>query len=318
MVAKQGSSVHAEGPHLVSDHLPIAVGLVGVGRWGANLLRVIQAGEGVELAHVAEPRFAVRVPGVQRSSTLPRLLADPRIRAVLIASPSDQHAAHAQLALAAGRHVFVEKPLAHSIDAARALCEEAARRDLRLMVGHILRYDLAVEKLRSAQRDGTLGRIASLSLVRLRQRASAEDPWWSLAPHDLSLIEYVLDSPVEAVACRHREKVVLAEVRTRSGTRVTIEVGFGDRSQSQARLSGELGQAVYDPALGGLWLDVSGGPRQVSVPDVEPLHLEIQHFVECIRSGATPLTDGWEGLRVVRALEAGDRSRGSGGAWQTV
>ncbi|MBX3181879.1 MAG: Gfo/Idh/MocA family oxidoreductase [Polyangiaceae bacterium] len=320
MVAKQARDVHAEllkpvPPSPLSAEEPVRLGLVGVGRWGKNLLRVLSSTPGAELTGVAEPRPLSPLP-VPCAPQLDELLAQPSIVGLVIATPSALHAAHANQALVAGRHVFVEKPLAHSAAAAHALCELAAARGLCLMVGHILRYHPAIDELK--RRIATLGRPKRLDLVRLAGRASSEDPWWCLAPHDLSLIEHLLESPIASVACSEANGRVVTQALSHSGVPARVEVGFGAVKQSHVEVECEAGSARFD-ASGALQIAQPGqAPRTVPSSGAEPLGIEMAHFIRCIQTGSEPLTNGLEGLRVVSALEAGDRSRRSSGRWQDV
>lgn len=297
---------------------PVRLGLAGVGRWGQNLLRVLSDTAGATLLSVADPRPLAPVPGVLHAAELEQLLTLPALQAVVIATPSALHAAHATLALRAGRHVFVEKPLALTTPSARSLCELAEARGLCLMVGHILRYHPALLGLQRLLETQALGRPQRVDLVRLAGRESTEDPWWCLAPHDLSLLEFLLGSPIAAIACSERAGRVISQVRTQAELPARVEVGFGALKHSHVEVQCEGGVLRYDPSAG-LTVTRAGEPaRAVRVAPAEPLRLEMEHFIRCVQTGAEPLTSGAEGLRVVSALEAGDRSRALAGCWQDV
>lgn len=292
----------------------VRVGLVGLGRWGKNLLRVLQSTVGVRLIGAAEPHSSSVPPDVQRRG-LDELLEDPSVDAVVLATPSALHYQHARQALAHQKHVFVEKPLAHSVRDAFQLCALAAAQRRCLMVGHILRYHPAIAVLRDLLQSGELGRPTALAAERIVTKRS-DDPWWCLAPHDFSVAEYVLDAPITRVRCTGTGDRVLGGFTNSLGVAGSVEVGVGSRKHSRLVVECSRGRVVFTDVL-----EVDLGRRRFTVPfdsSVEPLAAEMQHFAGCIRAGAEPLSGGKEGLRVVRALAAGDRSRRVAGRWQDV
>ena len=184
---------------------PVRVAVIGCGYWGKNLVR--NFAELGALTAVCDPDRATATQLSQRFAApvrdLDDVLRDPGIDAVAIAAPAVQHAALATAAIEAGKHVFVEKPLALAAAEAERLCEFADRRDRRLMVGHLLQYHPAFVALRDLVREGALGRLQyvysnRLNLGKVRRE---EDILWSFAPHDLSMIlSLVGDEPSEVTA----------------------------------------------------------------------------------------------------------------------
>lgn len=302
----------------IRDRRTVPLGLIGAGRWGTNLLRVGQSMPGAAVCAVADPHpRPVHGAGVARFHDVSSLLSHPALLGVLIASPSPLHLEHALMALEAGHHVFVEKPLTLRARDAEQLCQLAESRKRTLMVGHILRYHPAVQILAALVEGGELGRPVGFSSGRMVARSSGEDPWWCLAPHDLSLAGGLL-GPLSAVRCSTGGGVLRAQVRTSEGVEGDLAVGFAGHRRSWTTLRFELGEATFDPTRSHVMLSVAGRVLTLPIPPEEPLALELQHFVGCIRSGEAPLTDGQEGLRVVRALEAGERSRMTAGRWHDV
>ena len=179
------------------------IAVVGCGYWGKNLVRNF-ADLGA-LAAISDPNEAVAAPLAERFAVplrgLDAVWKDAAITAVAIAAPAAQHAALAQRAIEAGKHVFVEKPLSLTVAEAQRLCDLAAKHDRRLMVGHLLQYHPAFIALRELVRDGALGRLQYLYSNRLNlgKVRREEDILWSFAPHDLSMILSLVESEPSSV-----------------------------------------------------------------------------------------------------------------------
>lgn len=313
---------------------PVAV--IGCGYWGRNLVR--NFGELGALAAVCDldPATASAVADKHAvpARTVDAALEDPAIAAVIIAAPAEQHFPLAQRALAAGKHVFVEKPLSLSLAEGGELVRQARSGDRILMVGHLLQYHPAFERLREFVREGLLGRLQyvysnRLNLGKVRRE---ENILWSFAPHDISMILALCgESPTEvsAIGAAYLHEVI-ADVTTThltfaSGIRGHLFVSWLHPFKEQKLVVvGENGMAVFDdgqPWAHKLqvyphrveWIDgrpapSKGEPESVPVEAAEPLARECAHFLDCIATGRRPRTDGEEGLRVLAVLQAAQRS----------
>ena len=310
--------------------------VVGCGYWGKNLVRNFAALGALE-ALVDSDKATVEALRQQfggRPLSFDEALADPAIDAVAIAAPAALHYRLASEALRAGKHVFVEKPLALDIREAEELCELAERLDRRLMVGHLLQYHPAFLELRRLVREGKLGRlqyVASnrLSLGKIRRE---EDILWSFAPHDISMILSLVGaapSRVSAVGAYVLHQSI-ADVTTThlafpGGEQAHVFVSWLHPFKEQKLVVvGSQGMAVFDDAEPWLrklsiyqhqvqWKDNVPVPEKadaLAIPLVpeEPLGQECRHFLECIRTGARPRTDGREGLGVLQVLSRAAQS----------
>jgi predicted dehydrogenase/acetyltransferase-like isoleucine patch superfamily enzyme len=314
----------------------VRVAVVGCGYWGKNLVRnfaEIGALEALVDAHRPSVDALIAKHG-GRSSTFEAALADPAIEALAIAAPAALHHSLAKQALQAGKHVFVEKPLALEVSEAKELCALAERLDRRLMVGHLLQYHPVFLELKKLVRDGRLGRLQyvysnRLNLGKIRRE---EDILWSFAPHDLSMILSLVGSEpdrVEAVGGYYLHDAI-ADVTTThlafpGGERAHVFVSWLHPFKEQKLVVvGSDAMAVFDDGEAWErklllyphrveWKDNMPVPAKadavpVSVPQDEPLKQECLHFVDCVRTGATPRTDGREGLRVLSVLSRASES----------
>jgi UDP-2-acetamido-3-amino-2,3-dideoxy-glucuronate N-acetyltransferase len=326
----------------VVDANGAAVAVVGTGYWGRNLVRVF-AQLGALVAICDRDRAAVEAqaalyPGVQ-VAPWEGILDDPGIRAVVLATPAAQHYPQAVAALAAGKDVFVEKPLALHVTEGRELVALAEERAAVLMVGHILEYHPAVTRLHQLVRDGELGAIRyvysnRLNLGKVRQE---ENILWSFAPHDISVIVRLLGLEPTAVSAfggsylqADIADVTVTNLMFPSAARAHVFVSWLHPYKEQRLVVvGERQMAVFDDTVaegklkvydkGIDWQAGQPVPRQaaavvVPVEPTEPLRLECAHFLACVRERRPPLTDGASGLRVLAVLEAGQRSLARGGA----
>lgn len=315
------------------------VAVVGCGAWGKNHVRT-HAAIG-SLAAVVDPDPAVAAAhaatyGVS-ASTFEQVLDDPTIAGVVIAAPAADHARLAHAALDAGKHVFVEKPLALTVEDAEWVVAKAAAADRVLMVGHLLQYHPAFLALRDLVAEGRLGDLRYLYSNRLNlgQFRQEENSLWSFAPHDLSmLLSLVGDEPeqVWATGAAYLNPAV-ADVTTThlefaSGPRAHVFVSWLHPFKEQRLVVvGSDAMAVFDDlcdwpeklVLFDHGVDWSQGrPRPeradgvaVELDQTEPLRVECEHFLSCIETGATPRTDGLEGLRVLRVLARAEESLGA-------
>jgi len=310
------------------------VAVIGCGYWGRNLVRDF-AGHGA-LEAIVEANPATRDALVQtygvRGLSLDEALADAGIDGVVIATPAELHHDLARRALDAGKHVYVEKPLALSVKDGAALVALAARRNLRLMVGHLLQYHPAFIALQAFVASGRIGRLTyvysnRLSFGILRRE---EDVLWSFAPHDLSMILSLVGQPpmeVQAFAAPTLHPTIADFVQVQmafpNGVKAHVFCSWLHPFKEQRLVVvGERGMVVFEDsaknptdklkhyAHGIDW--AGGAPRAVKAEgdgepiaygNGNPLKNECRHFLDSIANGASPRTDGDEGLGVLSVLE---------------
>lgn len=308
---------------------------VGYGYWGRNLARNF-AELGVLAAVVDENRAAAEhgasTHGVQPMS-FAQVLADPTIDAVSLASPATLHASQARKALAAGKHVFVEKPLALDIADAEEVCRAAREGGRTLMVGHLLQYHPVFAALREMVQAGELGaiRYAYSNRLSLGKFRSEENVLWSFAPHDFSMVLSLFGEEPSSVTAQGNVSFLPgvadlagAQMHFPSGGSAHVLVSWMHPFKEQRLVViGEKASAVFEDsapewdrklAIYRHGFDMSGPapvptkaePDYVQVPKSEPLRNECSHFVDCIDNGRAPLTDGNEGLRVLKLLQAAE------------
>ena len=322
----------------------VRIAQVGIGYWGKNLLRNFLAIPGVEVAAICDRDAEVRrqYRTLRSTDRFEDILGDSAIDAVVIATETPLHFPMAEAALLAGKHVFVEKPMAQKADEAERLVRLAEERGRHLMVGHLLLYHPAFRYVEDMIRRGDLGRVYYLYSVRvnlgiIRQRENALE---SLAPHDLSVALAFLNQEPVAVATNGMAylqqdiaDVAFATVFFDGGALAHLHTSWLDPHKiRKVTVVGSRKMAVIDDGAGaekvrlydkgvvdsydnyGESLAVRSG--DIYIPRIamqEPLRLECSHFVDCIRTGKTPRTDGRNGLAVVRILEAAQRSLREGG-----
>ena len=315
----------------------IAIAHIGHGYWGRNIARNLH-----ELGHLAavvdaDPQAAeaaARTYGV-KAPTWDEVLADPAIGGVSIASPAVLHFAQARAALQAGKHVFVEKPVALDVGEAKLLCELAESRGLVFMVGHLLQYHPAYIRLRDMVKAGDLGRLLHvysnrLSLGKFR---AEENVLWSFAPHDISMILGLVGEEPVAVTAQGNvaftpgiADLVTAQMRFAGGSCAHVLASWMHPFKEQRLVViGEKAMAVFEDSApawedkllvyrhaidtsGPVPLPTKADAKRVEVAKAEPLKEECRHFVSCIETGATPRTDGREGLAVLRVLDRAERA----------
>jgi predicted dehydrogenase len=315
----------------------VSVAVAGLGYWGPNLARNFDGLAGCELRWCCDGDPAVRarleptLRGARFTDSLDEVLADPTLDAVVLATPVKTHADLAVRVLGAGKHCFVEKPLAQSVADAERVVEAAAAADRILMVGHLLEYHPGVRKLKELARDGELGAIHYIYSNRLNlgQLRVDENALWSLGAHDVSVLlhlageePYEVDARGEAYMREGIEDVVFAFLRFPSGLAAHMHLSWLDpHKERRFTVVGSRRMATFDDmALDrkltiydkgfdekaesyGEYITRSGDVTSPRIPNTEPLRLECEHFVECVREGRTPVSDGASGLRVVRVLE---------------
>jgi predicted dehydrogenase len=329
----------------VAEPAPLGLAVVGCGYWGIHHVRVAAAVRGGRLIAICDgdPAALARAsrvaPSARPVAEFDQLLADPAIDAIILATPARAHAEQATRALDSGRHVLVEKPLALSVgDAERALAA-AARTGRVLAVGHLMLYHPVVLRVRDLLSSGELGQLYYLyaSRVNLGRLRSDENALWSFAPHDLAMIDFLLDGELpESVSARGQgylqenvEDVVFVTLKYRQGQMAHIHLSWLDPRKERrltlvcSRKMVEFDDVaseklrIYDkgydrpPSFAQYadYLTLRQGDIHIPhVPMAEPLSLEVAHFVDCIRHGVTPRTDGESGLRVIRVLAAAEES----------
>ena len=315
------------------------LGILGAGGWGKNLVRVFCELIGDEAVTVVDPESS-RLDAARSKHPGIVVATAPSWKdfdAVVIAAPAPLHYSLAHDALEAGLHVLVEKPLALSSDHVRSLVSLAEANERTLMVDHLLEYHPAVERLRQWQQDGTLGAIRHMTSQRLNLGVirSEENAWWSLAPHDVSIVLHLMGElplDVSAVGGTYLQQgipdVVHATLRFAGGAIAHIHVSWLEPVKTR-RLTvvSERAMATFDDMRddklvvrtdeirhqeGRMVIDAQ--PELVEqLPDGEPLRSMAEHFLDAVRTGEAPRSDGWDGLRVVRVLEAVQQSMDRGG-----
>jgi len=319
------------------------VAVIGCGQWGKNLVRNFAELGALRAVCDTDPKklatIRERWPEVHATTSYSEILKDEGITGVVIATPAGSHYTLAKEALLAGKDVFVEKPLALKVSEGRELVELAEQRHRILMVGHLLRYHPAVVALKGLIDQGRLGKLYYLYSNRLNlgRFRTEENILWSFAPHDLSVFLYLLGEVPIFVSAHGGSylnhgipDVTVTTLEFRSGVKGHIFVSWlHPYKEHKLIVVGDQGMAVFNDVeperkLVFLphpveWVERLPVPRKgetepVPFPDEEPLRVECRHFLECLASRRTPVTDGREGLRVLELLEACQASLDSKGA----
>jgi predicted dehydrogenase len=318
------------------------VGVVGLGYWGPNLARNFDRLPEADLAWLCDEsaetleRFGRSFPGARTTGALEELLRDESLDAVALATPVSTHAGLARRVLEAGKHCFVEKPLGQSVEEAERVVEAAQAGGLVLMVGHLLEYHPGVEKMNELIGSGDLGEVRYIYSNRLNlgQLRRDENALGSLGAHDASVIlRLAAEEPYECRAVgesyvnRGVEDVVFCYLRFPSGLAAHMHLSWLDphkerrftvvgskRMATFDDMALERKLSIYDKGFDedyssyGEYIARSGDIFSPHVPNEEPLRIECRHFLECVRNGVEPRSGGESGLRVVRVLEALQRS----------
>jgi predicted dehydrogenase len=319
------------------------IGVVGLGYWGPNLARNFDRLPGAELRWIcdqseeARERWGAAFPSTRVSADLDELLEDPELDAVVVATHVPSHAAIATRVLAAGKHCFVEKPLAQSVSDAEQVVAAAREAGKLLMVGHLLEYHPGVEKLKEIADSGELGEIYYLYSNRLNlgKLRADENALWSLGAHDVSVLLHLAggEEPTECQASGESymregvEDVVFCYLRFPSGLAAHLHLSWLDpHKERRFTVVGSKKMAtfddmdlerkvtVYDKGFDqdvtsyGEYIARSGDIWSPHISNEEPLRIECRHFLERIADGGEPRSGGESGVRVVRVLEALQRS----------
>lgn len=324
----------------------IGVGVIGYGYWGPNLVRNFAEVDGAHVVAVCDrrpERLALaksRYPYIETTDVAMEVVADPRIDAIVIATPVSTHFELARQALRAGKHVLVEKPLAATSDEAERLIEEANRRRLILMVDHTFVYTGAVRKIRELITDGVLGQLYYYDSVRVNLGLFQHDVnvIWDLAVHDLSIMDYVLPQRPVAISATGMSHVPgqpenIAYITLFFADSLIGHIHVNWLAPAKVRrtlIGGSQKMIVYDDLepsekvkVYDRGITLTDDPESIyrmligyrtgdmwapQVDMTEALRTEVLHFIRCIEEGERLITDGEAGLRVVRTLEAATRS----------
>lgn len=344
----------------MSDASPVKVLMLGFGYWGRNLLRNLDASPRCDLVGLCDGREAARseaaakYPGLKTYADYEDALAKSGAQAVVIATPSGMHPDHIRTALSAGCHVFVEKPLAETVEDAVAVTDMARNGGLTLMVGHTFLYNNLVHDVKARIDSGELGEVfctysQRLNLGRFRQDS---DVLWTLAPHDVSIVNYWFSSrPVQVRAQGHTyvhkgsgvAEVCYTSMDFDDGRNAHFHLSWLDpQKRRDMVVVGSKKMLVYDDMNSDQHIslyDKSAEAEHQSeltsfadhttrlragdlvVPNIklkEPLAAEIDHFLKSVQTGQTPLTDGEHAIDVTAVLEAMTKSMQAGGATVAV
>jgi predicted dehydrogenase len=326
----------------------VRVGVIGAGYWGPNIVRNLYEAPGAEAVAVADlsqdrlDAISKRFPAVRVTTDYRELIDDPSIDAICVVTPVGTHRKLAEEAFAAGKHVFVEKPLARTVSDAEAIVRAGERAGKTLMVGHTFVYNPAVVVVKGILDAKGIGEVHYLDSQRVNLGLHQFDinVLWDLGPHDVSIALYWIDEEPEWVQCSGAcfvqdgiEDVVFLMIGFPSGAiahahlswlapsklRTTIVIGSKkmivyDDNQAVEKVK------IYDQGVERLESDElrrsyrAGDIHSPRVPMTEALQIEMRHFIECVRDGKKPRSDGEAGLQVVRVLELAMRSLRSGGA----
>lgn len=305
------------------------IAVIGCGLWGRNIVRNFYNLEALhtvcDLDKENLKKIEEQYVGVHTTSDFNEVLNNPEITAVAVVTPSHTHFKLVKTVLESGRHVYVEKPISTSAQEAEALKQLAQEKDLVLMVGHLLLYHPAVNRLKMLVNDGVLGDIVYAQSDRLNVNYFKNDRsvMWDLAPHDVSMMAYVLGKEpkqvISAVGCSSDRNEIM------DITHLSIEFEDGVIGQitdswitpmKHVRLlvRGTKATAILDDTLQENKLQVFDNKKDGPITDIhidyleiEPLKLECQHFIACCERGMTARSDGENGFSVVRILEEAEK-----------
>ncbi|HXM98377.1 MAG TPA: Gfo/Idh/MocA family oxidoreductase [Candidatus Dormibacteraeota bacterium] len=335
--------------------MQLRIGVIGYGYWGPNIVRNFHTLENCEVVLVADrsPKCEVRLkkafPSIEFTTDENQVLTSPNIDVVAVVTPVWTHYELAKRALENGKHVFVEKPFTYSVAQAEELIELADRKNLKIMVDHTFLFTGAVKKIKQLIEKKELGDLYYYDSLRVNLGLFQHDinVIWDLAPHDLSIMDYVISEKPEAVVAtgeRHLNGVEdvafitvyfpkhiiahvnvnwLSPVKVRTtliggekkmlvwnDLEVDEKIRIYDKGVSMSTNPSNLHQLLVSYRSGDMW-----APQ---VQQVEALGAETAYFAKCIEENSTPFNDGHAGLRVVRILEAADRSIRSRGQAVTL
>jgi predicted dehydrogenase len=327
------------------------VAIVGCGYWGPNLLRNFVQSNRVDeivccdLDRKRLDRMKTLYPMISVTQDVKEVMDRADIDAVAVATPVKTHHPLAKELLSRDKHVFIEKPLTHSFETARELVALSEERGRVLMVGHTFEYTAAVNKIKSIVDSGELGKILYVSCTRVNLGLFQRDinVVWDLAPHDISIILYIMGEMPVSVNCQGKahfnpgiEDVATTTLNFKNGLIAFIHSSWLDPNKiRRTTVVGSRKMLVYDdiepqekikiydkgvevPPYYDTYAEFQfsyryGDIYSPKIDDHEPLKKECDHFLDCIQKGRVPLSDGHSGLRVVSILEASGKSLGLSG-----
>ncbi len=323
----------------------IHIGVIGYGYWGPNIVRNFNSTEGSTVVSICDAnpdrlkQAKMAYPNIKLTSEVSELIASPEIYAVAVVTPVFTHFDLAKKALQNGKHVFVEKPFTSSVTQAEELVTLADQKNLKIMVDHTFLFTGAVKKIKQVIDDGTLGNLYYFDSIRVNLGLFQHDVnvIWDLAPHDLSVMDYLIkEKPTALVATgaahfnHGLEDVAYLTIYFSNNLIAHFNVNWLSPVKVRTTLIGgqkkmlvwndlepdekikiydkgikvENGESVHDLLVsyrsGDMW-----APK---VEQIEALKLEAQHFIDCISNNKTPINDGLAGLRVVKMLETANQS----------
>src|SRR6188768_1973695 len=328
------------------------IGVVGCGYWGPNLIRNFRTLADCKMQTICDAsverlkHLKNLYPDVETETNYENLLNDTTLDAIVVATPVRYHFPMAKSALLAGKHTFVEKPLAASVEQCEELVALAKKQGLILMVGHTFLYSPAVKKMKEIIDNGDIGKLRYISARRLNLGLFQKDinVAWDLAPHDISIILHIMQEMPRSINCRGAahitpgiEDVTSMSLHFSSEKSAIIQSSWLDpRKVREMTIVGSERMIVYDDVAAQEKLKIFdvrverpphfdtfaefhyayhyGDLYSPYIKQDEPLKTECQHFADCIRTSTTPITDGVRGLEIVRILEASSASLKTNGA----
>ena len=351
-------AVRLDGGHPEESFVskPISVGVIGCGYWGPNVIRNFFEAPGAEVVACCDTdarrleSIRQRFPSVRTVRNPQALFADPRIDAVAIVTPLATHYALAAAALRAGKHVFLEKPATATAEQAARLLDLSRRRRKTLFVDHVFVYTSAVRKMRELVSRGRIGRLYYVDSVRINLGPYRHDTnaIWDLAIHDIAIPDYLLGKMPKTVSVlgasylkRKSEDIAYVSLGYDDGVMAHLHVNWLAPVKVRTMiLGGSQRMIIYDDVevsekvkVYDKGIDVSQHPEQLhrslisyrvgdmyapKLESVEALQVAVRHFLDCVRTGRAPLTGGEAALRVLRVLEAAQRSLRRGGRLERI
>ncbi len=313
------------------------IGLVGLGYWGKNILRnlytmgVLHTASDFDAKVISES--ADKLPGINYTTSFEEILQNPIIKAVAIATQAITHYELVKKSLQSGKDVFVEKPLALTVQEGKELLDLAEKEKKVLMVGHLLQYHPAIIKLKELISSGELGKIQYIYSNRLNigKLRTEENILWSFAPHDISVILMLLEEePLKVLSFggdylnKGIYDTTLTTMEFSNGVKGHVFVSWLHPFKEQKLIIvGSKSMCVFDDlskeklfiyphsiewSNGKIPVAQKAEYKTVKINNAEPLKEELKHFVECILERKKPKTDGYEGLRVLKILESAEKS----------
>lgn len=302
--------------------------VIGCGLWGKNIVRnFYNLGVLDTVCDMDDDNLNMvreNYPGVKLTKDFNDILNNSAIDSVAVITPSHTHFGIVKLALKAGKHVYVEKPISTVSAEAKALMELADEKGLVLMVGHLLLYHPVVNRLKMLVQDGTLGETRYVQSDRLNINYFKNDRsvMWDLAPHDVSMIGYILGEEPKRVICASGASSDGNDIM--DITHITVEYPSGvvahvsdswihPQKRVNLLVRGTKATAMFDDTLTEHKLTVYNNEKKASEAvaydyiEIEPLKLECQHFLTCIETGKKARSDGENGYEVVKTLEAAEK-----------